>query len=197
MFRFLVVLFFIVCTSLNVAGQKPPLVFHHLTVADGLSENTIRAIVEDNRGYMWFGCEDGLNKYNGYEFTIYRNIPDNPYSISSRNITDLFIDSKKQLWVVTSNGLNLYDPILDIFYNFNNNKYPALKPLSGNIEGITEDKEGVIWVTTRDNGLYKIISLDKVPKRMSPPFEENCKHLDYLIPENDSTLLIGTWDGLF
>ena len=122
MFRFLLVLFFIVCTSLNVAGQKPPLVFHHLTVADGLSENTIRAIVEDDRGYMWFGCEDGLNKYNGYEFTIYRNVADNPYSISSRNITELFIDSKKRLWVVTSNGLNLYDPVLDIFYNFKSNK---------------------------------------------------------------------------
>lgn len=197
MFRFLVVLFFILCTSLNVVGQKPPLVFHHLTVADGLSENTIRAIAEDDKGYMWFGCEDGLNKYNGYEFTIYRNIADNPYSISSRNITELFIDSKKRLWVVTSNGLNLYDPILDIFYNFQSNKYPALKPLYGNIEGITEDKEGIIWVTTRDNGLYKIISLNEVPRRMSPPFEENCKHLDYLIPENDSTLLIGTWDGLF
>ena len=56
MFRFLTVLFFIVCTSLQVAGQKPPLVFHHLSVADGLSENTIRSIVEDKNGYMWFGC---------------------------------------------------------------------------------------------------------------------------------------------
>lgn len=197
MFRFLVVLFFIVCTSQYVAGQKPPLVFHHLTVADGLSENTIRAIIEDEKGYMWFGCEDGLNKYNGYEFKIYRNELNNPYSISSRNITHLFTDSKKRLWVITSNGLNLYDPLLDIFYNFNNNKYAALKPLSGNIEGITEDEEGIIWVTTRDNGLYKIVSLDKVPKRLSPPFEDNCKHLDFLIPENDSTLLIGSWDGLF
>ena len=197
MFRFLVVLFFIVCTSQQVVGQKPPLVFHHLTVADGLSENTIRSIIEDGKGYMWFGCEDGLNKYNGYEFRIFRNDINNPFSISSRNITGLFIDSKKNLWVITSNGLNLYDPILDIFYNFNNNKYAALKPLNGNIEGIAEDKEGVLWVTTRDNGLYKIVSLNQVPKRMSPPFEENCKHLDYLIPENDSTLLIGTWDGLF
>ena len=197
MFRFLVVLFFVVCTSLKVVGQKTPLVFHHLTVADGLSENTIRAIIEDEKGYMWFGCEDGLNKYNGYEFKIYRNELHNPYSVSSRNITHLFTDSKKRLWVVTSNGLNLYDPLLDIFYNFNNNKYAALKPLSGNIEGITEDEAGIIWVTTRDNGLFKIVSLDKTPKKMTPPFEQNCKHLDFLMPENDSTLLIGSWDGLF
>ncbi|HSZ72582.1 MAG TPA: two-component regulator propeller domain-containing protein, partial [Cytophagaceae bacterium] len=197
MFRFLIVLFFILYTSHHAAGQKPPLVFHHLSVADGLSENTIRTITEDKKGYMWFGCEDGLNKYNGYEFKIYRNDLNNPYSVSSRNITYLFTDSKDRLWIVTSNGLNLYDPILDIFYNFKNNKYAALKPLSGNIEGITEDKDGILWVTTRDNGLFKITSLDKVPRRMSPPFEENCKHLDFLIQDTDTTLMIGSWDGLF
>jgi two-component system, sensor histidine kinase ChiS len=197
MFRFIVLLFFVVYTSLPVAGQKTPLVFHNLTVADGLSENTIRSIVEDSRGYMWFGCEDGLNKYNGYEFEIYRSDDSNPYSISSRNITHLYQDSKKRLWIVTSNGLNLYDPILNLFYNYKNNKYPALKYLTGIIEGLTEDNKGNLWVSTRDRGLFKVSTLDKAPKRMMSPFIENCKHLDFLLQEDDSTLMIGTWDGLF
>jgi two-component system sensor histidine kinase ChiS len=132
------------------------LVFHHLSVDDGLSENTIRATIEDKNGYMWFGCEDGLNKYDGYEFTVYRNDNIDTFTITSRNIKFLYIDSKERLWIVTSNGLNIYDPFLDIFYNYRNNKYPALKPLKGDIAGIVEDKKGNIWVSTAEDGLFKI-----------------------------------------
>ena len=67
-------------------GEVPSYVFHQLTVKDGLSEGTVRAITEDAHGYMWFGTEDGLNKYDGYKFTVYRYDPKDKFSITSNNI---------------------------------------------------------------------------------------------------------------
>ncbi|HEY8402624.1 MAG TPA: two-component regulator propeller domain-containing protein [Cytophagaceae bacterium] len=184
------------CSISASFSQKPSLVFHHLSVNDGLSENTVRTITEDKKGFMWFGCEDGLNKYDGYKFTVYRNDNDNPYSISSRNIKYLFLDSKNNLWILTSKGINIYDPVLDIFYNFKNPKYAALKDLDGDIGGIEEDPQGNIWVSTSEDGLFKIESLDAPPIQYKPPFDDNSKHLHFLFLETKSSFLVGTRDGL-
>lgn len=192
--QFLVFCLFLV--SFCLFGQKPSLVFHHISVDDGLSENTIRATIEDQKGFIWFGCEDGLNKFDGYEFKIYRNDNSNLYSISSRNIKQLYLDRQGRLWVLTSSGLNLYDAVKDIFYSYKNDTHIALKPLSGDIGGIEEDSKGNIWVSTVDHGLYKIESLDKPALKIATPFNDNSKHLSFLIQDSDTSLLVGTRDGL-
>jgi len=71
--------------------------FKHLTNNDGLSQNLVLAITQDRDGYMWFGTKDGLNKYDGYQFTIFQNQPNNPNSISSNYISVLFVDSDGKL----------------------------------------------------------------------------------------------------
>src|SRR6478609_1504112 len=196
MLRSVSIIVFFVLNAVNLFGQKPALVFHHLSVDDGLSENTVRAIIEDERGYMWFGTEDGLNKYDGYEFVTYRNDKNDTSTLSSRNIKVLFKDSKKNLWVLTTSGVNVYDPVQNAFYSSRNKKYPALKPLNGDIAGITEDSKGNIWVSTVDDGLFKIESLYKAPKKINYPFEDLSKHLYALCFDGDSALWVGTRDGL-
>jgi len=192
--QFLTVCF--LCLAFAVSAQKPTLVFHHISVDDGLSDNTVRAIIEDKKGFVWFGCEDGLNKFDGYEFKIYRNDNKNPYSITSRSIKYLYLDSKGRLWVLTSNGLNLYDAVKDCFYNYKNTTYTAFKELSSDIAGIIEDNKGNIWVSTVDEGIFKIECLDKPAKRFNYFFNDNSKHFLSLIQDTDSTLLVGTTDGL-
>ncbi|HEY8402785.1 MAG TPA: two-component regulator propeller domain-containing protein, partial [Cytophagaceae bacterium] len=188
------ILFLLPCFS---TAQRPDLLFHSLSVSDGLSENTVRSIIEDKMGYMWFASEDGLNKYNGYNFTVYRKDPTDTFSISNRNIKALFIDSKNTFWVLTSNGLNIYDAELDIFYNYRNNKYPALKRLAGDMEGMVEDKNGNFWVLTRDEGLFHISSLDQPPVNYPNIYNGSLISFKSIQLESDSMLLIGSRDGLF
>jgi hypothetical protein len=71
---------------------SPGIGFDRLTSEDGLSQNTVTSILQDSRGFMWFGTEDGLNKYDGYSFTVYRHDPDDPYSLRDDSIMTLYED---------------------------------------------------------------------------------------------------------
>ncbi|MDB5271817.1 MAG: Signal transduction histidine kinase [Chitinophagaceae bacterium] len=182
--------------ALYAQDQKPTLGFCHLSINDGLSENTVRAIIEDGNGYMWFGSEDGLNRFDGYNFVAYHNDKNETTTLSSRNIKFLFNDSKKNLWILTTNGINIYDPQYDNFCNYRNNKFAALKNLNVDLSGITEDRKGTIWIASIDDGLFKIESLHQASQQLVYPYNDMSKHFLTLLSENDSTLWIGTRDGL-
>jgi ligand-binding sensor domain-containing protein len=80
-------------------SQKQNLNFSHLTTLDGLSQSNVLCILQDSRGFMWFGTEDGLNKYDGYNFTVYTNDPQNNTSLSNNNVTDIIEDNDGDLWI--------------------------------------------------------------------------------------------------
>lgn len=183
-------------STLQAQQQKPTLGFSHISVNDGLSENTVRAIVEDANGYMWFGSEDGLNRFDGYNFVAYHNDKNENTTLTTRNIKSLFNDSKKNLWILTNNGVNIYDPLHDNFCNYRNNKFEALKKLNVDIGGIVEDSKGIVWVGSMYEGLFKIESLHKDPVQYSYPFDDGSKSFLTFLSENDSTLWIGTHDGV-
>ena len=63
--------------------------FDRLSLEEGLSQSTVYAIVQDRRGFMWFGTEDGLNRYDGYHFKVYRHEPENPQSLSNNTVYTL------------------------------------------------------------------------------------------------------------
>jgi ligand-binding sensor domain-containing protein len=75
-------------------AQTPSYDISYLTVDDGLSQNGSQAILIDRLGFLWFGTQDGLNKYDGYRFTVYKNIPNNPASLSNNKIVALYEDRK-------------------------------------------------------------------------------------------------------
>lgn len=188
-------LIFIVYTTLVVA-QSNSFVFHHLGIKDGLSEATVRTVAEDHKGFMWFGTENGLNKYDGYNFTAYLNQKDAPYSISSNQIKYILTDSKRNVWIGTRHGLNIYDPLKNRFYNAHTDSIEALKTITGNIETIMEDSNGAIWVTVIGVGLFKIESLhtDPIRYQFSDPILKNA--LLCTTEDVKGNLWIGTEDGL-
>ncbi len=101
---------FCLCNNL-VYGQ---IRFNHLTINEGLTQNTVYCLLQDREGYIWLGTEDGLNRYDGYEFRQYRPT-EKPNSISNGFITSMVEDSLGRIWVGTSDGLNVYDKKRDLF----------------------------------------------------------------------------------
>ncbi|WGQ08780.1 two-component regulator propeller domain-containing protein [Pedobacter gandavensis] len=138
---FLVLLPAIVCAQQQLR-------FGNLTLEQGLSQNSVMTISQDRQQLLWFGTKHGLNRYDGYQFKVYKNNPKDTNSISSDEITATLSDSKGILWVGTVNGLNRYDAKKDnfqrIFYQPKNKKGLS----SNSIEHIYEDPKGNIWVGT-------------------------------------------------
>ena len=135
-------------------SQPKHLKFDHLDISNGLSQNNVLCVIQDKRGFMWMGTVDGLNKYNGYAFTTYRHDDKNEYSLTNDLVTDLFEDSKGNLWIATGGGgLNLYDRNMDRFVHYKTDSRDIHSISSNNINCITEDHNGNIWVGASDRGL--------------------------------------------
>ena len=83
--------------------------FTHITIEQGLSDQRVQALAQDRAGFMWFGTNNGLNRYDGYNVVAYRNDPTNPHSLSGNFISDLYEDRSGTLWVGTRSGLNAFD----------------------------------------------------------------------------------------
>jgi hypothetical protein len=101
----------------QLLGQARPLAFKHLTIDDGLSQSLIHAILQDRKGYMWFGTQDGLNRYDGYRFTVFKNDPFDSTSISGNEVTALYEDRDGNLWIAAG-MLNRFDPATERFERY-------------------------------------------------------------------------------
>jgi ligand-binding sensor domain-containing protein len=84
--------------------------FTHLTTNDGLSQGYVADILQDRRGFMWFATRDGLNRYDGYDFVVYKHDPNDPGSLNSNFLQDLLEDDEGYLWVATNTGVSRFDP---------------------------------------------------------------------------------------
>jgi len=136
-------------------GQRKEVTFDHLSMKDGLSMNPIMTIEQDNTGFLWFGTPDGLNRYDGYSFKIFKSVENDPKSLSDNFITALAIGKKGNVWVGTlSNGLNEYDSKTGQFTRFlKNDEHPMI--VSNTIWSLNQDKRGMLWVGT-DKGVTVI-----------------------------------------
>jgi signal transduction histidine kinase/ligand-binding sensor domain-containing protein/DNA-binding response OmpR family regulator len=140
--------FFFLLLVKQVAAQTSKLHFTTISSKDGLSSNTINAILKDQYGFVWFGTEDGLTKFDGTDYTIYRHNPKDTTSLWSNEITCLYEDKAKRLWVGTSGGsLHLYDRNRDAFIHYLSNSEKN-GFTSAIIKGICEDYQGRLWVAT-------------------------------------------------
>lgn len=147
-------------------AQFPNLKFENLDTAEGLSSSTCTEIFQDSEGFLWFATIDGLNKYNGYEFEIYRSILNDSTSISNNRINAITEDKYGYIWVGTNNGLNVFNKKADQFYRIGLNDQVALSSSPRKVinDVLYDKRNNVLWAAT-NNGAIKIRLQDNLIKQ--------------------------------
>jgi len=149
----LVCLLALLCAPVTpaAAGQEQNIIFDNLTIRDGLSQSTVFTVLQDREGYMWFGTEDGLNRYDGYRFVTYKNDPECPRSLSYNYIKTVIEDREGVLWVGTSGGgLNRFHRDSDDFTSHRHEEGNAASLCNDEVTALLEDSRGRLWVGTED-----------------------------------------------
>ncbi|RKY99509.1 MAG: hypothetical protein DRQ13_02140 [Ignavibacteriae bacterium] len=214
MMRLLKALILVIALSYITPAQE--YIFQQLTVDDGLSQSTVFATLQDSRGFMWFGTIDGLNKFDGYDFTIYSNDPNDPTTISDNVITCMFEDSKNQIWVGTVNGyLNKFNRNTETFDRYfikdyleteltlpgGYYEYPLAfsRNLNISVTSIAEDQHGYLWIGTWGNGLLRFDKKNETAVHFYHLADfhlslSNNRIMDILI-DSEKTVWIATFGG--
>lgn len=119
--------------------------FERLTTAHGLSQMSVNDILQDRHGFIWLATQDGLNRFDGHQFKIYQNIPDNHHSIPSNFVSSLFEDAQGRLWIATNGGLAYFDDKHQRFSRFVHDSNDV-NSISGNlVMSIDQDQQGFLW----------------------------------------------------
>lgn len=185
-------------TSANAQLIEDKYYFQNLNIYNGLSQNTVNAILQDGKGFMWFGTKDGLNRYDGHSFREYRYKADKELSLGNNFITKLYEDAKGCIWVGTDAGLYVYFPEKDSFERFDRLSVQKTR-IERTVSMITSDAAGRLWFAIDTQGLfcydYRQQTFVNYPLTNFPTTSTN---IDCLSFADDGTVWVGFYgDGLF
>jgi signal transduction histidine kinase/ligand-binding sensor domain-containing protein/CheY-like chemotaxis protein len=142
-------LLLIIIFPATATTQESKIKFQRLSLDDGLSQSTVFCIAQDHRGFLWFGTEDGLNRYDGHTFRIYKCDPENPNSLGFSYIKALHEDRAGRLWVGSfGGGLSRYDRATDQFIRYQYREENPSGLSSDSIQTLCEDRSGTLWIGT-------------------------------------------------
>ncbi len=188
--------------SIGMHAAETPILFDYLTIEDGLSHNSVRCIMKDYKGFMWFGTFDGLNRYDGYKFVVYRHDKNNTDTLGGSYITALLEDKKGNLWIGTrTGGLNLYNREKDRFIRFQRQKSQPNSLSHNYVTALCEDLQGRIWIATYGGGLncfdyqHQRLKHFKYDPRKSDSLSSN--EVISLYIDNENNLWAGTDGNVF
>jgi ligand-binding sensor domain-containing protein/signal transduction histidine kinase len=173
---------FIVLMLFVINAHTQPYYFTHYQVEDGLSNNAVLCIMQDHLGFMWLGTRDGLNRFDGLSYKIFRNDPSNKNSIGSNAIMGLSEDNNKKIWVSTEKGLFVFDELTESFTQF--------KPAgSGSVQSVKVVGDNVYYIT-----LYVLYQYNKKNNTIKH-FNVNNKEVTSYCFLKDGSLWVTTSSG--
>lgn len=173
--------------------------FEHISIKEGLSQSSVFCIMQDRAGLLWFGTENGLNRYDGYTFDTYFHDPTDPSSISDNTIYSILEDHDGIIWIGTVNGgLNTYNYTTGSFSHFRKNATNPASISSDTIHIIYEDSNHILWIGT-PNGLNRLDRKSKkfIKYRHDPqnPHSLGHDHVQSIFEDSSHHLWIGTLGG--
>ena len=146
----------VVCGACSESAWAQTISFQHLSVDDGLSEDKINALLQDARGFIWVGTLDGLDRFDGYTVTEFRNAADDTTTISANGVISLLEDLDGYIWVGTSDGgLNRFDPATEAFTHFRHDPDDPDSLPNDDVLALVQADDGTIWIGT-DDGLCRL-----------------------------------------
>jgi ligand-binding sensor domain-containing protein/serine phosphatase RsbU (regulator of sigma subunit) len=185
--------------AVALAGQDR-IDFDRLSLEQGLSQSIIEQIVQDQKGFMWFATEDGLNRFDGYRFSVFKNVPGDPNSLSYNELKALYEDRAGILWVgIFESGLNSFDPATEKVVRYRHDDDDPASLAGDTVRCILEDRSGRLWIGTQDGGLDR---LDRETGEFShhflggaPPTSAGFDDIRVIFQDRDGVLWIGTNGG--
>ncbi|MDR2147947.1 MAG: response regulator [Tannerella sp.] len=176
-----------------VSGQDRLLYLDNLSVKDGLSQISVLSIYEDSEGYMWFGTRNGVNKYDGYKFTVFQEFDG---AISDNHITCITEAADSCLWIATRRGLNRYDRLQNTFTQYFHQPDDTLSLSDNIIYYLLNDSKGNLWIGT-DAGINLYVKETGRFRRNAIPGIPDHSKIYALAEDGDGRLWIGTDSGLY
>lgn len=162
--QYLVTALFFLCTlysSADIYSQEKKIEFGHFSYEQGYSPSSVFAILQDSRGFLWFGTTDGLMRYDGYNFKIFKHNPFDTHSISHNVVISIYEDKSGMLWIGTEGGgLNRYDRESNEFTVYIHDENDPNSISNNTIVSVLEDRSGNFWLGTNGGGLNKLTRTD-------------------------------------
>ncbi|MDM8558129.1 two-component regulator propeller domain-containing protein [Candidatus Parabeggiatoa sp. HSG14] len=183
----IIILYVVMTLTLPTTLYAGKINFEHLTVANGLSQSTVLCILQDSKGFMWFCTEDGLNKYDGYQFTVYKQEYGNKNSLSNNYIWSIEEDHLGMLWIGTGNGLNRFNPKTETFVHYRHDETNPNSLSHNDVRAVHEDSTNTLWIGTMGGGISQF---DRITEKfVHYQYDENNPHS---LSQNNIY-----WDGSF
>lgn len=180
--------------SIQLSAQQNNIRFKRITINEGLSLSSVYCIFQDSKGFMWFGTEDGLNRYDGKNFIIYRSNPEDENTISHKWTEQILEDSSGKLWFGSRGGLTQFDPVTEKFIRFKGvGKNKIL--VNDTITKIFEDSNKNLWIGTL-KGINCLNLTDLSNKKLTDSHLINSK-INCFLETKNKDILIGTNHGLY
>ena len=169
--------------------------FKNLSIRNGLSQNTVNAILQDRKGFMWLGTKDGLNRYDGLSFRKFKHDAANPRSIGNSFITSLYEDFKGNIWVGTDAGVYIYYPEKEAFEEFDCQSLEKTR-IERSVSMIAGDKQGRVWIAVEAQGMFCYDARQKLLRNY--PLSEISSNIKCFTFDSGGTLWLGFYgDGLY
>jgi signal transduction histidine kinase/ligand-binding sensor domain-containing protein/DNA-binding response OmpR family regulator len=191
---------FIILINLFYSAQlfSQSLPFKQLTTNNGLSNNNVYNIIQDKTGFIWFTTDDGLNRFDGYQFKVFRNNQEDRNSISDNTTMAIVEDDEGKIWIGTKNGIiNCYDPVFNTFKRWD---IKSTDEKDNPINVIHIDENKFVWAGTYRSGLYRLNPKSgEIINWRNDPNDNNSLSNNYIssiIEDDKKNLWIGTFYGL-